>query len=31
MKGGWRITFKRLYPDATEEIRELIGGKSFVD
>ncbi|CAB50450.1 Hypothetical protein PAB1020 [Pyrococcus abyssi GE5] len=31
IKDGWRITFKRLYPDATNEIRELIGGKAFVD
>ncbi|AEC52058.1 hypothetical protein PNA2_1142 [Pyrococcus sp. NA2] len=31
IKGGWKITFKRIYPDATEEIRELIGGKAFVD
>ena len=27
----WRITFKRLYPDATREIRELWNGLAFVD
>ncbi|WP_297550514.1 RNA ligase [Thermococcus sp.] len=29
--GYWRITFKRLYPDATREIRELWNGLAFVD
>jgi len=29
--GMWRVTFKRIYSDATSEIRELIGGKAFVD
>ncbi|ASJ16099.1 ATP-dependent DNA ligase [Thermococcus chitonophagus] len=29
--GMWRVTFKRVYSDATSEIRELIGGKAFVD
>ena len=29
--GYWRITFKRVYPDATREIRELWNGLAFVD
>ncbi|NJE47117.1 RNA ligase [Thermococcus sp. GR7] len=29
--GYWRITFKRVYPDATSEIRELWNGLAFVD
>jgi putative ATP-dependent DNA ligase len=29
--GYWRITFKRIYPDATREIRELWNGLAFVD
>lgn len=29
--GYWRITFKRLYPDATREIKELWNGLAFVD
>ncbi|AEH25219.1 RNA ligase [Pyrococcus yayanosii] len=29
--GMWRITFKRAYDEATREIRELIGGRAFVD
>ncbi|AFK22148.1 RNA ligase [Pyrococcus sp. ST04] len=31
MDGLWRITFKRVYSDATEKIKELVGGKAFVD
>ncbi|MDK2869283.1 MAG: putative ATP-dependent ligase [Pyrococcus sp.] len=31
IEGGWRVTFKRVYPEATREIRDLIGGKAFVD
>lgn len=27
----WRITFKRVYPDATREMRELWNGRAFVD
>ncbi len=30
-QGYWRITFKRVYPDATREIRELWSGHAFVD
>ena len=30
-KPYWRITFKRVYPDATREIRELWNGLAFVD
>jgi len=29
--GYWRITFKRVYPDATREMRELWNGLAFVD
>ncbi len=29
--GYWRITFKRVYPDATREIKELWNGLAFVD
>ncbi|ASI98227.1 RNA ligase [Thermococcus celer] len=29
--GYWRITFKRVYPDATREMRELWNGRAFVD
>ncbi|WP_456423054.1 RNA ligase [Thermococcus sp.] len=29
--GYWRITFKRLYPDVTREIKELWNGRAFVD
>uniref|UniRef100_UPI002FCE696A ATP dependent DNA ligase n=1 Tax=Palaeococcus pacificus DY20341 TaxID=1343739 RepID=UPI002FCE696A len=29
--GYWRITFKRVYPDATKEMRELWNGHAFVD
>jgi putative ATP-dependent DNA ligase len=29
--GYWKITFKRVYPDATREIRELWNGLAFVD
>ncbi|ASJ02219.1 ATP-dependent DNA ligase [Thermococcus profundus] len=29
--GYWRITFKRVYPDATREIRDLWKGLAFVD
>ncbi len=29
--GYWRITFKRVYPDATREMRELWNGMAFVD
>lgn len=29
--GYWRVTFKRVYPDATREIRELWNGLAFVD
>ncbi|GAB6102763.1 RNA ligase [Thermococcus atlanticus] len=31
MKPYWRITFKRVYPDATREMRELWNGRAFVD
>ena len=31
VKPYWRITFKRVYPDATHEIRELWNGRAFVD
>lgn len=27
----WKITFKRVYPEATREIRELWNGHAFVD
>ena len=30
-KPYWRITFKRVYPDATREIKELWNGLAFVD
>ncbi|RLF81836.1 RNA ligase, partial [Thermococci archaeon] len=29
--GYWRIMFKRVYPEATREIRELWNGHPFVD
>ncbi|AIU69671.1 ATP-dependent DNA ligase [Thermococcus eurythermalis] len=29
--GYWRVTFKRVYPNATREIRELWNGLAFVD
>ncbi|MCD6524014.1 MAG: RNA ligase [Thermococcus sp.] len=29
--GYWRVTFKRVYPDARREIRELWNGLAFVD
>lgn len=29
--GYWRITFRRVYDDATKEIRELWNGHAFVD
>ncbi|WP_457754102.1 RNA ligase [Thermococcus sp.] len=29
--GYWKITFKRVYDDATKEIRELWNGHAFVD
>ncbi|WP_048149257.1 RNA ligase [Palaeococcus ferrophilus] len=31
LDGMWRITFKRVYPDATHEMFELWNGKAFVD
>jgi len=29
--GYWRVTFKRVYPNATREISELWNGLAFVD
>jgi putative ATP-dependent DNA ligase len=31
VKPYWRIVFKRVYPDATREIRDLWNGLAFVD